>query len=337
MVLVASWTNLPGIVECRPTNPSSGPFNSAADGRRFATGLRTTLWRCDLAPELPLVAECLRSQSGESDVLCNNRSVIVHPYGDKQGSWQPAYDNSSLGSLFGMMAVQARKSVACNACLSDVHLYDGKPCPAGSVLAYGISFVSGLMFSVVGLTPHADQTLYPFLAFLSEAVGCAIALRIMGTAGLFNLVALVVVHRFSELRVTPIHVRLPAPLQGFSRFTIRWFHATMTETKEAIMKTGLISMLVAGLLGGGIGVTYAADAMAEKEASPTIKERLTKDTIKGTLMSIEGEFYSIKDNDGKQYRVHVDKSTKLDKVVAGDMVKAYVTDNGHTTTLQRDN
>jgi hypothetical protein len=103
------------------------------------------------------------------------------------------------------------------------------------------------------------------------------------------------------------------------------------------MKTGLISMLVAGLLGGGIGVTYAANTMAEKEASPTIKERLTKDTVKGTLMSIEGEYYSIKDDDGKQHRIHIDKSTKLDMVVPGDMVKAYVTDKGHATTLQRDN
>jgi len=57
MVLVASWTNLPGIVECRPTNPSSGPFNSAADGRRFATGLRTDLWRGDLVAERPPVAD----------------------------------------------------------------------------------------------------------------------------------------------------------------------------------------------------------------------------------------------------------------------------------------
>lgn len=103
------------------------------------------------------------------------------------------------------------------------------------------------------------------------------------------------------------------------------------------MKVGLISMLVAGLLVSGVGVTYATDAMSEKEASPTIKERLTKDTIKGTLMHIEGEYYSIKDDDGKQHRIHVDKSTKLDKVVPGDMVKAYVTDQGHTTTLQRDN
>ena len=103
------------------------------------------------------------------------------------------------------------------------------------------------------------------------------------------------------------------------------------------MKTGMILMLMVGLLGTEMGVTYAADPMAEKEASPTIKERLTKDTIKGTLMKIEGEYYVIKDTDGVQHKIHVDKSTKLDKVVAGDMVKAYVTDKGHTTTLQRDN
>ncbi|MBX3303700.1 MAG: hypothetical protein KF693_15905 [Nitrospira sp.] len=104
------------------------------------------------------------------------------------------------------------------------------------------------------------------------------------------------------------------------------------------MKTGLISMmLMMGLGGSGIGVTYAADPMADKEVSPTIKERLTKDTIKGTLMNIEGGYYIIKDNDGKVHKIHVDKSTKLDQVMPGDIVKAYVTDQGHTTTLQRDN
>ncbi len=103
------------------------------------------------------------------------------------------------------------------------------------------------------------------------------------------------------------------------------------------MKAILLSMIAVGLLGSGLGVTYAADPMAEKEATPTIKERLTKDTIKGTLVGIEGEYFSIKDNDGKQYRIHVDKSTKLDTVKLGDLVKAYVTDQGHTTTLQRDN
>ena len=94
-------------------------------------------------------------------------------------------------------------------------------------------------------------------------------------------------------------------------------------------------LLAGGLICGGIGAANAANPMGEKEASPTIKERITKDTIKGTLMKTEGEYYWIKDDDGKQQRIHVDKSTKLDKVVVGDMVKAYVTDQGHTTTLQR--
>lgn len=104
------------------------------------------------------------------------------------------------------------------------------------------------------------------------------------------------------------------------------------------MKVILLSMLVMGLLSaGGPGVTYAADSLSDIETTPTIKERLTKETIKGTLMNVEGEYYAIKDNDGVLRKIHVDKSTKLDKVLPGDVVKAYVTDQGHTTTLQRDN
>jgi len=103
------------------------------------------------------------------------------------------------------------------------------------------------------------------------------------------------------------------------------------------MKTRILSMLVVGLLSSGIGMIYAADPMAEKEANPTIKERLTKDAIKGILLIVQGEYYSIKDDDGKNHRIHVDKSTKLDHVKRGDLVKAYVTDQGHTTTLLRMN
>lgn len=99
----------------------------------------------------------------------------------------------------------------------------------------------------------------------------------------------------------------------------------------------ILPVLVAGFLLAGVGATYSANPMSEKEASPTLKERLTKDTIKGTLMRTESEYYYIKDNDGKEQMVHVDKSTKLDKVLPGDMVKAYVTDKGHTTTLERVN
>ena len=97
-----------------------------------------------------------------------------------------------------------------------------------------------------------------------------------------------------------------------------------------------LSMLTVVALGLGAGMVGAADPMSDKEAKPTLGERFTKDTVKGTLMKMDGEYYWIKDTDGKDTRIHVDKSTKLDKVVAGDRVKAYITDKGHTTTLQRD-
>ena len=102
-----------------------------------------------------------------------------------------------------------------------------------------------------------------------------------------------------------------------------------------MMKRSLEMLLVAALVTGGVGLAFAADPMKEKEATPTIGERITKDAVKGTLMKIDGEFYQIRNTDGELVKVHVDKSTKLDKVVEGDMVKAYVTDKGHVTTLQR--
>jgi hypothetical protein len=96
---------------------------------------------------------------------------------------------------------------------------------------------------------------------------------------------------------------------------------------------GVVMMIAA--LSFSAGTILAADPMKEKEAKPSMGERLTKDAVKGTLMKIDGEYYVIKNNDGEQVRLHVDKSTKLDKVVEGDKVKAYVTEKGHVTTLQR--
>ena len=97
-----------------------------------------------------------------------------------------------------------------------------------------------------------------------------------------------------------------------------------------------LSVLTVVIFGFGAGIVGAADPMSDKEAKPTLGERITKDTVKGTLMRVDGEYYWVKDTDGKEVRLHVDASTKLDKVVKGDRVKAYITDTGHTTTLQRE-
>lgn len=99
----------------------------------------------------------------------------------------------------------------------------------------------------------------------------------------------------------------------------------------------LAAFIAAVALTGCLGITgaWADDPMSQKEAKPDLKERLMKDAVKGTLMQINGEHYVIKDDNGKEVRVHVDTSTKLDKVVKGDRVKAYITEKGHATTLQR--
>ena len=97
-------------------------------------------------------------------------------------------------------------------------------------------------------------------------------------------------------------------------------------------------MLTLGLLGlgTGIGSASAADSVSDKEAKPTLGERITEATIQGTLMRVEGEYFWVKDDVGRELRLHVDQSTKLDKVAVGDKIKAYVTDELHITTLQRE-
>src|SRR5512138_3708222 len=102
------------------------------------------------------------------------------------------------------------------------------------------------------------------------------------------------------------------------------------------MKQLILSACTLVALGWGAEIVGAADSMLDNEAKPTIGERLSKDTVKGTLMKIDGESYWVKDTNGKEIKLHVDLSTKRDKVMVGDKVKAYITDNGHTTTLQRE-
>lgn len=60
----------------------------------------------------------------------------------------------------------------------------------GVAVAYGISFVSGLLLLANGITPQTDQALYPLLAILSGAVGIAVALRVIGTTAISHMLFL---------------------------------------------------------------------------------------------------------------------------------------------------
>lgn len=87
---------------------------------------------------------------------------------------------------------------------------------------------------------------------------------------------------------------------------------------------GLIA-LTAILCFGLAPLTYAADEPAAAGSQ----------TVKGDLLKIEGEFYVVKDTAGKEVRLHVDKSTKLEgNIRTGDKIEAQATEKGHATSIK---
>lgn len=57
-------------------------------------------------------------------------------------------------------------------------------------IAYGITFVSGLMLAFAGITPQTHPVAYPLLALFTGAVGVALALWVADTTRVLCLVAI---------------------------------------------------------------------------------------------------------------------------------------------------
>jgi len=57
--------------------------------------------------------------------------------------------------------------------------------------------------------------------------------------------------------------------------------------------------------------------------------------VKGDLLKIEGEFYTVHDTAGHEVPLHVDKTTKLDGTFkTGDKVEAQATGKGHALSIR---
>ncbi len=68
------------------------------------------------------------------------------------------------------------------------------------------------------------------------------------------------------------------------------------------------------------------------QSAPSIEESTS--IVQGTLMEINGSFYVIMDNTGKEQRIHVDNSTIIiGKVQPGVQVKAQMTKDGHASAV----
>ena len=89
-------------------------------------------------------------------------------------------------------------------------------------------------------------------------------------------------------------------------------------------------------LGCGTRIIEESKSVTSGGALPTIQERLSQRVVIGTVVVKDGAQYVVRETEGGIERtVHVDQRTKLDPVTSGEMVRIYITDEGHATTLQR--
>jgi hypothetical protein len=79
----------------------------------------------------------------------------------------------------------------------------------------------------------------------------------------------------------------------------------------------------------------AKNASERRAASPTMGERIANESVKGRVNEIGTRYVSIRNDAGESRRMRVDDKTKMDQVVIGDQVKAYVTEDGYASTIQR--
>jgi len=99
------------------------------------------------------------------------------------------------------------------------------------------------------------------------------------------------------------------------------------------MKTFIGLLAFAAILIVGMApLTNAAEPMA----APGEMAAPASQTVKGDLLRIEGDMYVVKDTAGKEVRLHVDGSSKLDGTFkAGDKIEAQATDKGHALSIKK--
>jgi len=101
------------------------------------------------------------------------------------------------------------------------------------------------------------------------------------------------------------------------------------------MRIGMMSLMIAAV-GLSLSVVGCAQNASEKRAaSPTMVERLKQESVTGRVNDLGARYVSIRDDAGETRRVRVDDQTKMDQVAIGDQVKAFVSDDGYASTIQR--
>ena len=101
------------------------------------------------------------------------------------------------------------------------------------------------------------------------------------------------------------------------------------------MRISTAAMLTAVIALQMTAVGCAKNASERRSASPTMSERISKESVKGRVNELGKNYVSIRNDNGESRRVRVDDHTKMDQVAVGDQVKAFVSDDGYASTIQR--
>ena len=100
----------------------------------------------------------------------------------------------------------------------------------------------------------------------------------------------------------------------------------------------LIGLLAfAAILSVGMAPLMSAAGQRVDLAAPGEGEMAAPDSqvVKGDLLKIDGEFYVVKDASGKEVRLHVDGTSKLEGTFkAGDKIEAQASDKGHALSIK---
>ena len=91
------------------------------------------------------------------------------------------------------------------------------------------------------------------------------------------------------------------------------------------------TLVVTAALNLGIAsLGYGAESVPTDSPKAAASELI----IKGDVLVIEGEFYTVRDTTGHQVRLHVNNDTKLDgRFKVGDKIEARVTSEGHAMSI----
>jgi Cu/Ag efflux protein CusF len=95
-------------------------------------------------------------------------------------------------------------------------------------------------------------------------------------------------------------------------------------------------VILIALVACNVAMSACSQSATERRAAkPNFNERLTRDAVTGDVKDVGKNYVSIRQDNGETMRVRVNDNTKMDPVTEGDHVKAFVTDDGYASTIQR--